>query len=112
MTEPTLRTGAEMLDQMEALARKIALRYNTGTSELSPQEPLEWMRDANSIVAMLPEPVDTDVQLARDVAAQVCVDDGCNPDYCDFMRRGAYDGQREYLCALAGIKRGRELASA
>lgn len=108
MTEPTLRTSAEMLDRMESLIRRLADSYE--------KEELyggwAWRDEAKAIVAMLPEPVDPDIQLSRNIAADAKAKTGTGVDYCDYMRSGEYDHDSVRIAAFDGIKRGRELASA
>lgn len=117
MTEPTLRTSAEMLDRMEALLRRMAaLSKRTPL----PGQPIEFLmsqadrdyEEAAAIVAMLPEPVDPDIQLSREIAAEAAEKTGCGPDYCQYMCDGAYDDNITRIAAFDALKRGRELASA
>lgn len=116
MTEPTLRTSAEMLDRMEALTRYIVEHCNPDGSLKIPvtdsRHTKHLTSEAYAIVALLPEPVDPDIQLSRDIAAAACAKAGEGVDYCQNMRDGEYDLSRMCVATLAGIKRGRELGNA
>jgi hypothetical protein len=98
-----------MLDRMEAVLRRMHAMHN-GIAGGLPS--MDIYAEASAIVDLLPELVDPDIQMARDVAADAHDQKTAIPDYLTFMRSGAYDDEPVVIAALAGIKRGRELASA
>src|SRR4051812_11451177 len=114
MTEPTLRTSAEMLDRMEILLRRMAEETKRGYARrgatLICDDPN--YTEASAIVAMLPDPLDPDIQLSREIAAEAAEKTGCSADYCQYMCDGAYDDNITRIAAFDALKRGRGLASA
>lgn len=93
-TTPELNPA--LWDLMVALVRDMADRYNNGRSddESVARDAYPFLREANSIVAALPKPVDPDVQAAADLL--------------DSFGDALPDAKS---LALAAIKRGRELAT-
>ncbi len=113
--ERTLRTSEEAMQRMEALARYIAEHCHPDGGLKMPATDSRHTKhvanEAYAIVAMLPEPVDPDIQLSREIAAATCADDGANPEFCEYIRAGRLDTQREVKVALAALRRGRKLAA-
>jgi len=89
-TKP-VRTAAEMLGRLEALARRLAAPDQPGVHYVTQMEPLR--EEARAIVAEMTPPVDPDLIEARKIAAEA---------------EDAPHGTLEDV-ALAAIKRGREL---
>ena len=100
-----VRTGVECLERMEALVRRMADYYNTGSSddEAIAHEALSWMREAHSLRALLLEPVDGDLVEARLIA------DGYLDAPSKDIEDGGWDSSDVVQAALEAIKRGRAL---
>lgn len=71
------------------------------------------LADARAIVALLPEPVDPDLLIAREVAANTLVALGASSEMIAAadIREGTGDDKIIMHAVLFAIKRGRELAA-
>ncbi len=89
----------EIVQRLVALARKITLGNRPSHHDYI---------EASAIVALLPEQVDPDVLVARDLVETTV---HWSPQTDRGIASGRNDGTPEMKIALAGIKRGRELAN-
>jgi hypothetical protein len=55
------------------------------------------------------EPEDPLLEIAQNIAADICDACGVMPEYSQFMREGAYNSDREVQIALAALKHGMEM---
>lgn len=97
----------------EALvARCVALVRNMANDHYDL--PCGTQQEARAIVALLPEPIDSDLIEAREICAVMAITEHLRDDLgisqTGHDREGGYDG-REVRIALAGIRKGRELAA-
>lgn len=96
----------ELVERMAALVRQIAAAY---TPEGNSRRYMDEGDEARAIAALLLKPVDPDLIEAREIAAR---DNEANaPNASQMVRDGRCDDSPIVTCALAGIKRGRELAN-
>jgi len=96
-----MKTSQEALARMEALLRKMAGCMQHCMYSVHYDE-------AREIVAMLPEAVDGDLIEARNAVANELRGQRRFIE-ADSVLDGKYDGDESVRCALACIKRGREL---
>ncbi|RYG90141.1 MAG: hypothetical protein EON59_00745 [Alphaproteobacteria bacterium] len=99
---------AEVVERMVALVRRLA----RGPNERGRFFVQNVEDEARELIALLPEPVDPDLLEARELF--IALEGGVDADR-DVIRdilQGKADCADEIRHLLAGIKRGRELASA
>lgn len=106
--QPTPDRDPALWDRMVALVRDVAKISVTG--ELPGGRLNAYGEEARAIVAELAPPVDPDLIEAREIAAATFERAGNDRD-AQSARNGTFDGQNGMVStALAGIKRGRQLA--
>jgi len=105
MTAPPV--PAELVERMEKLVREVAVRWSLNTISKITAE-------ARAIVALLPEPVDPDLLLAREIVAKEFErQTGCDwSEIGDRFRAGEHDDYLEVRSALSAIRRTREIERA
>lgn len=107
----TAEINPEAVERMVALVRERIFAYRECDADSFPN----YITEAHEIAAMLPEPVDPLLVEARDVAGDAMAA-GTYAGQCystgaiNAVRTGADDGNAYVRAALAGIRRGRELA--
>lgn len=96
-----MKTAIEMVERMEALVRKMADEYES-------RQVGAMLTEARAIVSELPEPVDPDLALAKELAAIVAqyID---NPKAAEVYRNESRWDRGEPVSAIvAALRRARE----
>lgn len=91
----------EAIERMVALVRERIFAYREWDADSFPN----YITEARAIVALLPEPVDPDLPIAREIADDKRLARDSYP-----FGQGQSDTHPLVQSALAGIRRGRELA--
>lgn len=99
---------AELVERMVALVRGMAIRSTPASREIDAAEN----KEACAIAALLPEPVDPDLVLARQIAAwswrETHIHNGYGYGRDAYLIAGEFDNSNDVRAAYAAIKHMRE----
>jgi hypothetical protein len=116
MMEDDMKTAAEMLDRMEALCRKMAAQFSEANSKYNQAPYLgstlvyidaASYREACAIVSELPEPVDPDILVARQILADSLEGTNTAPDRQRYLD-GLNDNWFATRAVVTALRRARE----
>lgn len=101
----------ELVERMVALVRSMSPLFMQVKSSLYADRDIAFFQEAVQIDALLPEPVDPDWKVAREVFIERHCAEIVRSDERVEIRQGHWDDRPLLQTVFTAIKRGRELAA-